>query len=715
MKNKLIRLIALLLTAFVFNGCFQPGNQSSSDLENNPNEEEKVHQVEREYYEILNNPENLPLSFVYEDVYYKGLSPAYFKKVSQTVANVDGGLKHTTVYRFGDLDVTLISAVYPEYSAYDYTVYFANNSAKNSGVIRYLNAIDAAFNCDGARLKGIYGDYDYQYKPYDFDLSKEDVSFVSTRGRATHTYFPYFNLEAKNNGTIIALGWAGTWNASFSYDKAQNSARVAGGACNDLCTYLKPGETVRTPLVALVRYYGADEDTAMNMWRRWYIDCNMPYEDNTKTQKVDTHDFYYSPFDLPQENIFASLEETPQIAKTAMDALFKHGIEADYWWLDAGWYESPSGEDIGEDWWGKVGAWSLDKGRWPGNALLETSNYFKDKYGVKSLMWFEPERVSDLDSMVKYHNYNKEWALTRDGRDNVSLNNLGVEGCVEWTYDKIVGVMKNNNMDLYREDFNIDPAPYWAVGDAWQGENRVGITENLYIQGHYALWDKILDFASETDRPTFIDSCASGGGRNDLETMRRAVPLMRSDAEGSTISLRLAMTTTFTKWIPYTGCFDKEAVSQVARGTFDEYSLRATMFPSLLYSFRTSNKVDQNAIQAIKKFQQERKEYKKYFYSDFYVLTDYNGVNEDRNWTAYMYFDPSSDSGVISAFRQANCDKDTCTVSVKGVNPNNYYLIRDIDGVNSIARVKGSALINGYPIYAKNARKALILYIEPAN
>jgi hypothetical protein len=66
--------------------------------------------------------------------------------------------------------------------------------------------------------------------------------------------------------------------------------------------------------------------------------------------------------------------------------------------------------------------------------------------------------------------------------------------------------------------------------------------------------------------------------------MRRSVPLMRSDAEGGSISLRLAMTTTFTKWIPYTGCYDKEAAGQTVRGKVDEYILRATMFPSVLYS-----------------------------------------------------------------------------------------------------------------------------------
>ena len=135
MNKKLVRLIALILTAFTFNGCAHTTTSSApSNSEQNPNGGEIVHKIEQEYFEILNNPEKLPVSFVYEDTYYTGLSPRHFKQVSQTAVSVDGGVKHTTVYDFSNLKVTLVSAVYPEYSAYDYTLYFSNKSSKNSGV-----------------------------------------------------------------------------------------------------------------------------------------------------------------------------------------------------------------------------------------------------------------------------------------------------------------------------------------------------------------------------------------------------------------------------------------------------------------------------------------------------------------------------------------------------------------------------------------------------
>ena len=56
----------------------------------------------------------------------------------------------------------------------------------------------------------------------------------------------------------------------------------------------------------------------------------------------------------------------------------------------------------------------------------------------------------------------------------------------------------------------------WRRNDA---PDRQGLTENLYVQGYLAYWD-----ALRRRQPQLrIDSCASGGRRDDLETLRRAV------------------------------------------------------------------------------------------------------------------------------------------------------------------------------------------------
>jgi alpha-galactosidase len=353
----------------------------------------------------------------------------------------------------------------------------------------------------------------------------------------------------------------------------------------------------------------------------------------------------------------------------------------------------------------------MDPIKWPGDSFLQMTQYTKE-HGTDTFLWFEPERVTHLDGMVQNYGYKREWVLSDHGNNNCYINNLGNKDCLEWTLDRIITTMEKHGIDMYREDFNIDPGIFWSIGDGYEGKNRTGITENLYMQGHYALWDGIIEYCAENGKTTFVDSCASGGGRNDLESMRRAVPLLRSDSDRTTIELRLAMTTRLVRWIPFTGAASKESANQLTTGGMDIYVLRASYLPHFYYSAEFYHKQDSLDWDTLLQGQQEWEQLQKYFYSDFYVLTPYRSTTEKKEWTAWEYFDAETDSGVIQAFRLPGCDQYTYMVQLKGINPDQYYTITDIDGVNSFARVKGSALMKGVPIYAENPRTALILYIE---
>ena len=102
-----------------------------------------------------------------------------------------------------------------------------------------------------------------------------------------------------------------------------------------------------------------------------------------------------------------------------------------------------------------------------------------------------------------------------------------------------------------------------------------------------------------------------------------------------------------------------------------------------------------------------------YMYADFYVLTPLRNTTDEANWTVYEYFDAEKNSGAVQAFRPSACRQSVCKVQVKGLDPDKHYTVRDIDGVNSVNRVKGSALMRGLPLYAANPRTAITVYIEP--
>ena len=79
-------------------------------------------------------------------------------------------------------------------------------------------------------------------------------------------------------------------------------------------------------------------------------------------------------------------------------------------------------------------------------------------------------------------------------------------------------------------------------------EDRQGITEIKHVTGYLAYWDELR----RRHPDMLIDSCASGGRRNDLETMRRAVPLWRSDYAFEPVGHQ-CMTYGISLWLPFHG------------------------------------------------------------------------------------------------------------------------------------------------------------------
>ena len=168
---------------------------------------------------------------------------------------------------------------------------------------------------------------------------------------------------------------------------------------------------------------------------------------------------------------------------------------------------------------------------------------------MKILVWFEPERVAPGTWLSEHH---PEWLLsTRHdqrrpgaGNDNRLLN-LGNPAARQWLTEHVDKLVTGQGIDLYRQDFNINPLSFWQAADT---ADRQGITENHYVCGYLAYWDELR----RRHPSMLIDSCASGGRRNDLETMRRAVPLWRSDYAYEAIGHQ-GMTYGISLWLPYHG------------------------------------------------------------------------------------------------------------------------------------------------------------------
>jgi len=665
-------------------------------------------QASRQIYDgYIGDLGTLPVSFEYDGALYRGFAPAIFKQSEKTTTV--NGEKEENIFVLNNganLTITVATAYYDNYGAYEWTVWFKNTGKENTGVISGLKAADMVFTGENPVLRGILGDHQNQYKPYMQQLKNGGVNHKSDIGKPTHIYFPYYNLEHGDGGTLIALGWGGTWEADFSVDFDGNT-RFTGTGTNGICTYLKPGESIRTALMLFIPYKTRDENCATNLWRSWYINCNMPRKNaagnpilpfSTSCLSVDTG--------LPNSD--GSISERYFTWKPSLEKMLSENIKPDYRWFDAGWYFDPYGKTVETDWWGTVGTWELDTIKWPGNTFRESTDFARER-GMKTLVWFEPERVTHVDGLVENYGYKPDWAIP-DGKGVIS-NNIGNAECLEWTAKRIISMMDKNGVDMYREDNNCYPTQCWTDADEAEGENRRGITENKAVAGHYKLWDAIIGYCAKNNKDTFLDSCASGGGRNDLESMRRGIPLLRSDSDRTTTSLRLSMTTSFNKWIPFCGAASVEQDEQLANdGKRDVYIFRASYTPAFHISAQWVQDPDTD-FDMLRFGINEWNSVKEYLLKDFYTLTDWKPESDKTGWTSYMYHDPETDSGVLFAFRMEECENPSCVVSLKMLNPEKNYELRDaIKGV--IGCFSGEDLINGYTLTHEKPRSSSLIFIS---
>jgi alpha-galactosidase len=497
--------------------------------------------------------------------------------------------------------------------------------------------------------------------------------FASFGGRPTNHAWPYYNLQFPGGGVFVAIGWLGQWASSFVRDEAAGLRLVAGQELTHLV--LKPGEEIRTPLTAMLFWQGTDLVNAQNLWRRWMLAHNLPRTADGKLPPpqivaCSSHQFK----EMTQAN-----EENQ---KLFVDRYIEEGMNLDYWWMDAGWY--PCGGD-----WTKTGTWEQDTTRFP-KGLRAVSDHAHAK-GVKIITWFEPERVGDRNSWLgKNHS---EWLLG-------SLLNLGNPAALKWLIDHVDRTLTEQGIDFYRQDFNMDPLEDWRRNDT---PDRQGMTENLYVQGYLAYWDALR----QRHPQLVIDSCASGGRRDDLETMRRAVPLIRSDFLFEPTSQQCHHRQ-FAHWIPYHGggyVTGQSAIGQHGGTDIEAYGYRANMSPSLTLCF-DMRKTDLNYALATRLFAQ-LKRMGPNFLGDFYPLTPYSLANDV--WMAWQYDRPEAGEGMVQLFRRPESPCIRADFPLHGLDPAAMYEVTNFD-VAGATRVSGKdSLEKGLAIEITNKPGAAVI------
>ena len=527
---------------------------------------------------------------------------------------------------------------YHHFPVVEWTLSFRNSGSEDTPIITDIQALDTQFvrqSGDEYILNHHTGSpcTPTDYQPHQTTLEPKASKKISTSGgRPSNSDLPFFNLQWPEGGIIIAIGWPGQWSIRFDCNE-ESELRVQAGQ-ERTHFLLHPGEEVRSPLIA-VQFWETDRLRAHNTWRHWMLTQNLPrpYDQPVAPQTAACSSHQY-------EEMIKANEENQ---KMFIDGYLREGLQLDYWWMDAGWYPNKSG-------WTNTGTWEVDTTRFP-NQLRAITDYGRSK-DVKSIVWFEAERVTPDTWLYDNH---PEWLL---GETEWKLLNLGDSDARNWLIEHIDNLINEQGIDLYRVDFNIDPLVFWRGNDS---EDRQGITEIKYVMGFLTYWDELR----RRHPDMLIDTCASGGRRNDLETLRRAVPLLRSDLileptaqQNHTYGIAF--------WIPFYG---------TGINAFDAYTFRSQMcvHSTACYDMR-------NPEQDFETLRQRYAEWhcvSPYSLGDYYPLTPYNSTNDV--WMAWQFDRTDLGEGVIQVFRRPNSLYESARFNLRGLIAEATYTLNNFD------------------------------------
>ncbi|MBD3182500.1 alpha-galactosidase [Candidatus Poribacteria bacterium] len=620
-----------------------------------------------------------PFSFVYDDKKsFDFLKEWQFHHESKELE--DSKTEHIFSYTDPETKfcVCFICEVFSDFPVVEWLITFENKGINDTPIIENIQAIDAVwdFNQGGEvvlhRALGSSASRS-DFAPVDEVLRPNtEINLAPVGGRSSNTtVFPFINIKAPAEGLVIAVGWSGQWAMSI-VKNSESSIKIRAGM---ELTHLKlhKNEKIRTPRIMLMSWNGNDRMLGHNMLRQFILKHHTPQKDG----KPITAPLAASGGPACQAPL-AGFEEYNQATVHNQLALAERyrqfGLDAEYFWIDAGWFEGR--------WANGVGNWFPRKDGFP-DGLRPVSDGL-EKLNFKFLLWFEPERVFQDTWLDREH---PDWILRLPDNPN-GLLDLGNPEALHWLTEHISGMIESEGIDLYRQDFNMDPLPFWRANDK---PDRQGISEIRHIEGLYYFWDELL----KRHPGLIIDNCASGGRRIDLETTSRSIPLWRTDYQYFEPNGYQCHTYGLNFYLPTTS---------TGNGYPDKYQFRSSINSGVVLGWNLY--LPDFPVEQARDLIAEFKRIRPLFYGDYYPLTPHN--TGDDVWMAYQFHRKDMEQGMAMVFRRQENRNRLMNISFCGLHPNRQYEVTIEDtGVKQI--ITGEKLSKGIDVTIENAPGSLLI------
>jgi len=573
------------------------------------------------------------------------------------------------------LEVKAVVLVYEDTPGVDWTLTFTNKATKDTPILEHVRAVDVADHPAQAgeavlhRLNGGCCRTD-DWMPFDQPLAAgQTLDFAAEAGRSSNVC-PFFNLDWKSGGVITAIGWSGQWSASVGRGP-EDAFRVRAGM-EFLHTILHPGESIRSPRILQMRWNGGDQFDAYNDFRRTMLAYVMPKIAGRFVTPPITTNSPWVPHNGGDPMAYMYGFTAAQALKEIEEL---KGLGYEFYWTDAYYTKGnfPNGM-------GNYGLPLLDivpdRARFPEG--LRPISDAAHKMGLGYVVWFEPERVAPGTYIAA--NY-PQFVISPSGNGS-GLFDLGDPQARAYMTHFLDTAIAEWGMDCLRIDYNIDPLPFWQFMDA-KDPNRAGISEIRYVEGLYTMWDDLR----KAHPKLFIDNCASGGRRIDLETSSRSIALWRSDAtidpfiklDYDQVALQnQVMSAGLNRYIPW---------STTGNIGAEPYHFRS--------GFNCGMSLDEEPIpsqhELLRAAIAEGKRIRKYWTGDFYPLTPV--TLDPADWCVWQYNRPSNGDGIVMAFRRPKAPP-AFKVVLRGIDTAAAYSVSFSFGYepSKPARLAGSAL-----------------------
>jgi alpha-galactosidase len=639
------------------------GNQSCED--NLINKSKKMNSKgiktmhENDMADAIADQTEQPGSFIYGGQPSATLLPTWARTEAASVSPEGRQVQETTWREPAAGLVATWRAEHLSNGGVEYRWIFENQGTQPTKALTDVAALDLTIsNASQLELVSSLGGLD---GPAGFLTSKSILTEAKTlssdgSGRSSNKDLPLWVIHnnATQSGKYMGVGWSGEWKADFRPVSGQDASRLTVGMPN-MNIALPVGERIVSPSV-LVGDYQGNLQAGCNALRR-VIDND--YVAKLGSGKLAPPVSWNSWFGF-QNGI------TDEMLRQQVDAAAGLGVE--YFCIDAGWFpgDFPAG----------VGNWALvDSDKFP-NGLKAIGDYVAQK-GMKLGLWFEPTRAMPRTRLATEH---PEWV------DNTQVK-MEIPAARDYLFTEMCKRIDEGNVGWIRYDMNHgyfppNPLTAWNSRDT---PTTQGLTQIRYLQGEYELFDRLR--AKYPDM--VIESCASGGRRIDLETIRRAHTFWKSD-ETNKLDVARSQETGGNMFLPG-GLLNSNLPRDSGASAFDLHSL----FAGPLGFTIDWTKLDEPARERVKNQIAAYKTVRELLNKDYYPL--FPQTMDLAQWVGWQFFDPVAGEGVMIVLRGPQSPDKSAVVRLGGVDGDKKYTVRLLDGSRA-REVTGKELLSGLAI-----------------